>query len=376
MTVTTRSKRSQSPSSLNVQDTPHQEKRREMLHNGKSFEQLPREIRDQIYHESLVSSSCIDVKKLKAHQEYHDFEIQGYYNPDSGALARSLAGLNMSLLKTSRRIADEAAAVFYSKNKFAFHGHKDWSVVVDWLRSIGEKNRRHLTNIEIDVRQQNRVYQYSDGTREDYSGKRIHPRHPLLRSPKDDGTWPVGEVDDVDVDKEEIFSALTECSHGSKLNLHVRYVGGGLPGCFEDPEDENEANEDYYFSMDLPNLMEAWRANYSNPERRQVEVLWYFWGPIRDDDRTVLDIVGDQLRENGFEILGETRAEDVVESLVSPGNWFTQRTLKVNAKRRPLSGPIIHSEPNVYNTSRALADIREEKQFNIDHGFEALNEYL
>ncbi|PSK56466.1 hypothetical protein B9Z65_6090 [Elsinoe australis] len=256
----------------------------------------------------------------------------------------------MSLLKTSRRIADEAAAVFYSKNKFAFHGHKDWSVVVDWLRSIGEKHRRHLTNIEIDVRQQNRVYQYSDGTRKDYSGKRIHPRHPLLRSPKDDGTWPV---------------------HGSKLDLRVRYARGGLPGCFEDPEDENEANEDYYFSM----VMEAWRAENINPERRQVELLWYFWGPIRDDDRTVLDIVGDQLRENEFEILGETRAEDVVESLLSPGNWFTQRTLKIDAKRRPLSGPIIHSEPNVYNTRRAPADIREEKQFNIDHGFEALNEY-
>ncbi|KAF4552334.1 Hypothetical protein D9617_10g073150 [Elsinoe fawcettii] len=344
-------------------------------HEEKRLEDLPRELRDQIYGDSLVSTSPIDVSKLGAHQEFKDHVKQIYYNPDTDATSRSLQGLNLDLLKASPKIALEASQVFYSKNKFAFHGHRDWSVVVDWLQSIGEENRKHLTNLEIDVRQLNRVYQYKDGVREDYDGKNIHPRHHLIKSPKDDGTWPEGEVDDINPKMEDVFSALTECDQGSKLTLDVRYVGGGFPGCFEKPNQEDEFNENYYFSMDLPNLIEAWRSKHSDPKKREIDVVWHIWGPIYDD-KTILDIIGDKLEDNGFDIISSERFEEQVESVVHPGTFKLQRTLKVDMKHKPLDGPIIHAEPNVYNTSRPPADIREERQWNIDHGQPELNEFL
>ncbi|KAF2226599.1 hypothetical protein BDZ85DRAFT_256435 [Elsinoe ampelina] len=332
-------------------------------HEPRRLEDLPRELRDEIYHKSLVSSTAIEVAKLRAHQEYKDGVMQVYYNPDPQAKSQSLQGLNMDLLKASPDIAREASQVFYSKNQFAFHGHRDWKVVVDWLRSIGEENLKHLTNIEIDVRQLNRVYQYADGSREDYSEKAINPRHPLIQSPNEDGTWPEGEVDDIDPKMEDIFSTLASCDHGSKLRVDIRYVGGGYPGCFKDPDEDPELIEGYYFSMDLPNLIEAWRSKYSDPEKREIEVVWHTWGPIYDD-KTILDIIGDKLKDNGFDIIKSERFEETVESLIQPGTTRLQRTLKVDMKRRPLIGRIIHSEPNIYNTSRPPAAEREEREWN------------
>ncbi|PNS17615.1 hypothetical protein CAC42_3010 [Sphaceloma murrayae] len=340
--------------------------------HGKQLRDLPRELRDQVYKESLISEHDIEVSTLRMRFE----GTQPVFDPDDEAKATSLKGLNLGLLKADPMIAREAAQVFYSKNKFAFHGHRDWSVAVDWLRSIGEDNRRLLTNIELDVRQIHRAYQFSDGLREGYFQRRCSSRHPLLQCPNEDGTWPEGDVDDVDHTMEDVFTALTDCTDGAKLALHLRYVGGGYPGCFEDPSNIDETNDDNYFSMDLPNLIEAWRAKHSDPDKkRDIDVLWYIWGPIYED-KTVLDIIGDQLKTNGFDIIKDERLETTYDDPRNPGQKKTYRRLKVTMKRRALTGPIIQSDPNPYNEDKPPSIIREEARWNEEHGNGHMNEGL
>ncbi|TKX18122.1 hypothetical protein C1H76_9595 [Elsinoe australis] len=356
MTVTTRNaarKRSHGQSSTNKQEASDDE------HDSKRLEELPREVRDQIYRESLISSSHIDVSLLKCHQEYRDSLIQTTFDLDPKAPARSLEGLNFSLLKANSQIAREAAEIFYSKNKFAFHGHKDWSVVVEWLQAIGEENRRHLTSLELDVRQLKRVWQYEDGSREGWDeDEKVNPRHPLLNKAEGESEWPAGEVDDIDPNMEDVFFAVAECKGGSKLTLHLRYIGGGYPGAFEDLDNINQDNEVMYFSMDLPNLVEAWRVKHSN-KGKQIDVLWYLWGD-KYDDKNTLDLIEDQLKDNGFEILDFNQFSETVESLVYPGQFREQHGNKITIRRKPLEGPIIRSPPNPYTSMIPPAEEREE----------------
>ncbi|TKX24007.1 hypothetical protein C1H76_3945 [Elsinoe australis] len=361
MTVTTRSSaRKRTPSQVFAAE-PHDIRYEDETtrYDNDTFSILPIELRDRIYHECLVSPKPIDVSKISPISEWKDNRVQCHFEPDPKATAASLSGLSVNLLRASPKIAAEASRIFYGKNVFAFHGHKSWSPVVSWLRSIGLQNRAYLTALELDVHELLHVYQYADGHRESWDPQHeVLPRHPLLHKRQDEDAWPAGEVDEVDGEMEDVFAALADVEDGANLTMRLRYIGPGFLGAFEEPENLEQGNEELYVSMDLPNLVEAWRKEWSAQRNRQIDVTWHMWGAQYRSGKTTIDYIRDQLEVN-WDILDIEEIEEEIESLEEPEKMIHQYAEKIDIRRKPTGGKIIHSEPNLYSFKVPPHEARE-----------------
>ena len=101
----------------------------------KSFLDLPGEIRNQIYHLSLVDPDPIC--------------IGTFANPSTSYQTRLFswdAKVSANLLAACRQVKEEAAPVLYQQNQFDFEGWRD----VPWfLMRIGRFNDRLLDNFTI-----------------------------------------------------------------------------------------------------------------------------------------------------------------------------------------------------------------------------------
>ncbi|GAM85584.1 hypothetical protein ANO11243_035910 [Dothideomycetidae sp. 11243] len=317
--------------------------------NRIGFFDLPREIRDQIYHDALISSLPIEVWKGRLSHDYRKLEDV----PNAAVV--SVQHLCINLLKTCHIIADEATKIFYGKNTFAFCGPHDYQKELSWFEAIGQDNMRYLAHLIIEVRELETAWQCPDGTMEGFEDlygfmkfDTAHPRHPLLQKPE--GDWPPGEIEDIDPKVEAIFSKLGKVDNASALDIELRNVGFGSPGALPDFDDPDAELLDYpWYSMDLPNLVEAWRVAYgseSSPNQREMDITWVTWETPR-----LADVAEQDLRRSPWDILH--RGED-------------GERVKFVMKRKPLDGPIMAAPPTQFSGQpRPAEEMALEKRYGL-----------
>ncbi|KAL8748520.1 MAG: hypothetical protein Q9184_007245 [Pyrenodesmia sp. 2 TL-2023] len=256
---------------------------------------------------------------------------------DHGAIASSVGGLSTGLLRCHSQIAAEAADIFYRKNTFAFRGHHDYLPVISWLHQIGIVNRGYLTSLEISVRRPSKAWQLPDGTRlkgdlpDDFA-----PRHPHLSISS--SLYPEGEVDMINPAFELIIHTLARSFHGAKITLNLDLEFGTIPGIelFLDQEIE-------LFSMDLPNLIEKWRTDYTTVGScRTLEILWK-----AEADRALFLQKRALIEEKGWEIVGEEAAERL--QIFGDTESITFPTMRFLLKRRTITAPLMPAAPDPYS---------------------------
>lgn len=133
-------------------------------------------------------------------------------------------------------------------------------------------NRGRLTRLEACQRNPTKAWQYPDGTRVSIhidERNEIYSRNPHFAHLD---VVLEGEVDSINPLFEMIFPILGQYETGNKLvfalNLEFDLVPGTVINLTEDADID-------YSSMDLPNLIEKWRVDYTTgTKRRPVEVIW------------------------------------------------------------------------------------------------------
>ncbi|KAL8806273.1 MAG: hypothetical protein Q9182_001420 [Xanthomendoza sp. 2 TL-2023] len=288
---------------------------------------LPLEIRLMTYSFLLVSSSTISVWPATT--------LSGQGAPAEPIPNSPVFGLALGLLGCNSTIAAEAAAVFYGENIFRIHGlNQDYRLAVNWLKQIGLRNRSYLGTLEMRVWTPLKAWQQPDGMRVRRSEKRIpdghplrasrmeywSPRHPHLPTPS--LPCPAGQVDIVDPLIETIVELLARCG-GRRLRLHLHLgllPSNIIPG-IEIAENHEAVDQ---FTMDLPNLIETWRAHYTSDDHlRDVDVLWTAYTDSRFllGKRTLIDGIGWQIveeRENNW-------TQDADEARLTPVTLLLRR---------------------------------------------------
>ncbi|KAL8887765.1 MAG: hypothetical protein Q9215_004705 [Flavoplaca cf. flavocitrina] len=268
---------------------------------------LPWDIRLMVYSTLLVSSSPIDVWPATM--------LCGLGSPAQSVPHSMIWDVSLGLLRCNSTIASEAAAVFYGNNTFCIHGDdRDYGLVIHWLKQIGVQNRRFLRRLEMRIWMPLKAWQQIDGSRTDGVGvKHAFPCHPHLLAPS--MPCPEGAVDVIDPLVEDIIALVSEPG-GRKLKLFLKLgptdfnivpgvigpgqlgpgeIGTGRvrPRIIQGPE--------AWLSMDLPNLIEKWRAEYTLDGRlRHVNILW-----TTKTDRTFFLGEKDFIEHLGWQILEE-----------------------------------------------------------------------
>ncbi|KAL8675589.1 MAG: hypothetical protein Q9168_000101 [Polycauliona sp. 1 TL-2023] len=194
--------------------------------------------------------------------------------------------MSLGLVRCNSTIGAEAAAVFYGNNIFRIHSDDwDYRLVVHWLKQIGRQNRSYLRRLEMRIWVPRKAWQQPNGIRT--NGRDDNRLHPHLAAPS--LPCPAGKVDVVDPLVENII-ALVSQSRGRKLKLCLKLgptdfnvvpgsigpstVGPSTAGPSEKANRRDQGDE-AWLSMDLPNLIEKWRAGYTSNDRlRIVDVLW------------------------------------------------------------------------------------------------------
>jgi hypothetical protein len=320
-----------------------------------AFEALPREIRDSIYTFALVASSPIIVWSAQLKRTFplghENFQYRGQRTYtykrhwDHEAMISSRKGLGLGLLQCNRTIALEAAQTFYGQNTFAFDGHHEWIPVISWLDAIGDVNRSLLTRLEARQRNPTKAWQYPDGTRVSIhidERNEIYPRNPHF--PHLD-VVPEGEVDSITPLIEMIFLMLGQCETGNKLVFALNLEYDLVPGTVIN--DMTEDADIYYSSMDLPNLIEKWRVDYTTGTRRRpVEVIWK-----AECLRILYNEKKGLIEDLGWDILEQEEAEKSwqIESVDARREDIPDPTMKFTLKRKALVGPLVASEPSSWS---------------------------
>lgn len=98
------------------------------------FPELPRELRNRVYHHALVQQEPIEFAPLgNCRETYEDperrFMVGGEYHTwrYENVIAPSLA-----LLRVSKQMYSEAAKVYYERNEFRFSGAVGWQLLGQW----------------------------------------------------------------------------------------------------------------------------------------------------------------------------------------------------------------------------------------------------
>jgi hypothetical protein len=342
------------------------------------FLSLPREIRDEIYRLVLVKPSPIAVwavQPKRAPQRVHCLRPEEWLGYDNEAMSLSHHGLTPTIMRTHRTIGIESSVIFYGENTFSFEGDHNWLPVLSWLDRIGPFNRNFLRNVETTVQRPSQVWQRADGTRTRWISHEddCFPRNSSLAFPI---STPLleGLVDNINPAIETVMFVLG--STGSSyfrtdpptLVFTLKVAFNRIPGVtfaldapltgLSRPLGEWFRDRHWelrFMSMDMPNLIEKWRAEYSSSANglRRVEVRWIVeTEAIRLDEKRV------GLEEQGWDIVSEEPAETMdVTCLVEGDTRFRtsyddqplpRPTVKFVLRRRELTGPVIGSEPCPY----------------------------
>ncbi|KAI4266912.1 MAG: hypothetical protein LQ337_008610 [Flavoplaca oasis] len=311
------------------------------------FLMLPTEIRSMIYSQCLVSSWPIVVWSalydsfsedqntvLKADRVAHNQE----------ARAPHIRAVLISLLRCSRSTAADAAAVFYHKNTFCFSGDHEYYRIISWLHQIGLQNRTNLSGLEISVRPPQKAWQLPDGTRlkrryrstfhtRHESTPVFSPRHPHLTGPSHDN--PEGEVDVINPAIETIISLFARRRHDSSIKLILNLGFALVPGIMDFGD---ELFRPGYLTMDLPNLVEKWCADYTSGA---IEVLWR--GEATREDFLPQQIA---IANVGWEFFEDQEMERPWLGScyrLGPNDEIPQ--IHFLLKRKSLTGPLLASHP-------------------------------
>jgi hypothetical protein len=140
----------------------------------RSFTNLPREVRDEIYTLSLISSSAITVHSSKLTRTWQTDEgsAESDKNPrlvmrrklDQSAMRPSVQDLVLGLLRCNCTTTIEACRIFCSKNIFSFVGDHNWTPIISWLEAISKQDRAYLISLEATIRRLSTSWQYSNGS--------------------------------------------------------------------------------------------------------------------------------------------------------------------------------------------------------------------
>ena len=245
------------------------------------FLDLPRELRDKIYHYSLVVSEPITVWS-GTHEE--DDDILRSDSPRS-VTRRSrttvdthspiLHHLALSLLYCNRQVCYEALAILYLYNTFRFTGDSNWNPLYAFLQMIGEENRRRLRSLEMQIPQPMHVWQHADGTRTSMHGWRfseVIAQGAFAQSSSLSIVGQIKMVDHLDPAIEACFRILgkNRPSLSFVLVLDRHY----LPGVRVMYDEQHRYA--YCFSLDMPVMIEKCRQHFTADHgvTSQVEVLW------------------------------------------------------------------------------------------------------
>lgn len=359
-----------------------------LLRPQTTFLSLPREIRDEIYDFALLASSSIVVCSSRwvdpiawkhadcyavhrgpdlytldqgntsdDHVNDIDEDTKG---PDEYACDRvvntratklSIQGLALNLLRCKNTtVAREAAMTFYTKNTFSFLGDHNWDPIIFWLESIGARNRSYLTRLDVRARQPRHAWQRSDGTRIKIPTlhDEVYPRSPhLYLSPE---STKEGEVENINPAIEKMFALLGIRDSKSTLKLHLLLDKFVLPGV--KPVDYDRSADEHFFSMDLPNLVEKFRLDYTMKDEScsPVEVLW-MGKTVRhsfNDNRSLM-------QKHGWEIV-KTEDEDPPEltwcGTVIPPIFRIRFTLR----KREQPAKLVAEDPSPYSNHLGFDD--------------------
>ena len=235
------------------------------IFQGPTFFNLSREIRDKIYTYLLRAG-----KPLQVCRELPSQLCSRDPNPPV------IHNLTTGLLSTSKQIADEAAAVFYSSNTFVFAGPYTWDPLCSFLLTIGATNRSYLHRLEAGVSQPSTVTIHPDETLTtdplDFSSwdRKVCSPDDYPRSYRTGpNRWGEVEVDDLSPAIEAVFRLL---SHGrASLCLTLNMAAACIPGVtilYEEGETT--------WGLELPDHVERMRLKFVSGENseRWVEVRW------------------------------------------------------------------------------------------------------
>lgn len=138
-----------------------------------------------------------------------------------------------------------------------------------------------------------------------------------------------------------IFAMLGRCETGKKLafTLHLEY--NIVPGTVVNYEVE-DADEDY-FSMDLPNLVEKWRVDYTTGVGcRPVDVVW----KAECSQKLLFEKMG-EIQELGWDV--SEQEEAVIQFINAEAEYPPVPTTKFKLRRKALVGPLVAAEPSSWS---------------------------
>ena len=176
------------------------------------FLDLPRELRDKVYHHSLSVSEPIEVWDGSLVEYEVTVRSPGEMTRKTTQTVRTycdiLGYMAFNLLMSNRQLRSEAAPVFYTQNVFRFSAQDNWSPLYAFLEMIGEENRNKLRRLEMSMFQPRYVYQYPDGTRttlDTWRFREVIPQSSFARS------FPATAVDQEPRTVEHLDPAIEAC---------------------------------------------------------------------------------------------------------------------------------------------------------------------
>jgi hypothetical protein len=243
-----------------------------------TFFDLSRELRDYCYDLALTTPTPIiawcgirpeNSESIKAKSDFKkDLETAAQFKTATSDVRNMIS----NLLRSNSIIAYEAAEVFYGKNKFVFAGDWMWQTVATWFGSIGPSNQTFVTSIELWQHQPSHAWQTASGERVkviEFDWDPLEPPFPrnrhLHRLPNSTSE---GLVESINPAIETFFELLGN-ERPTKLLLTISLSRILIPGLEMDPGGEESHN--YWFSMDLPNVVEKLRSFYTGDG---VDVIW------------------------------------------------------------------------------------------------------
>ena len=240
-----------------------------------SFLDLPQDIRDNVYHHSLVVSESITVWSRTHGDDDNTLNFPGNVTLRSWKTVNTsetvIDCLTLSLLRCNRQVSCEAAAILYRRNIFRFMGANSWNSLYVFLQMIGEENKRNFRNLEMEILTPKPLWQHPDGTLttlHSWRFREVTPFDPRFQS----NSTPIvpGLVDRLDLAIEACFRIFGKDRSSLTLILILnKYYLPGVQVMFDE-------QYEYCFSLDLPLMIENFRQDLiANPgATSQVEVLW------------------------------------------------------------------------------------------------------
>lgn len=256
-----------------------------------TFLDLPREIRDRVYHDALVAIGPITVWSGSRDVSYSEALGKRVMTKTYTVEAKDpvLDLLATGLFRCNTIVAREALEIFYRCNIFHVTGFEIWNPMYKWLKDIGDRNKQQLRNMTADMPRPEPLETDTYGARTLYHFYAPFPRvHSVVNG--DTAVWDTPHYLDPAI--EACFRILGES--GARLSLKL-LLGRYIPGVVL-WEDEQVEDAYRWGGMDIPNEIERVRELYAG----RVDVIWQCQGQKSKhiEQRELI-------QRKGWEIVGE-----------------------------------------------------------------------